>query len=140
MQGFIEGAFTTGLRSDELLTEVRLMGPRDDAGSAYVSLQNRASGYAMVGVAAVVFEVSNAGIASANVAVTGVGDAPYRATAVEAALAGSDRSEGSIAAAAEHATDGQTVGADIHADREYRTRMAVVYTRRAIEAALARLA
>ena len=140
MDGFIEGAFTTGLRPDELLTEIRLPGSRDDAGSAYASLQNPASGYAMVGVAAVVFEVSNAGIASANVAVTGVGDAPYRATAVEAALAGSDRSPESIAAAAEHATDGQTVNADIHADRDYRARMAVVYTRRAIEAALARLA
>ena len=140
MVGFTEGAFSTGLRSDELLTEIRVMGPRDDAGSAYVSLQNPASGYAMVGVAVVVFEVENAGIASANVAVTGVSDAPYRATAVEAALAGSDRSPASIDAAASHATDGQTVNADIHADRDYRTRMAAVFTRRAIQAALARLA
>ncbi len=45
----------------------------------------------------------------------------------------------SIAAAAEHATDGVEVASDIHADREYRTAMAAVYTRRAIEAALARL-
>ena len=140
MDGFIEGAFSTGLRSDELLTEIRVMGPRDDAGSAYVSLQNPASGYAMVGVAVVVFEVENAGIGSANVAVTGVSDAPYRAKAVEAALAGSDRSPASIDAAAGHATDGQTVNADIHADRDYRTRMAAVFTRRAIQAALARLA
>jgi aerobic carbon-monoxide dehydrogenase medium subunit len=140
MVGFIEGAFSTGLRSDELLTEIRVTGPRDDAGSAYVSLQNPASGYAMVGVAVVVFEVENVGIGSANVAVTGVSDAPYRATAVEAALAGSDRSPASIDAAASHATDGQTVNADIHADRDYRTRMAAVFTRRAIQAALARLA
>ena len=34
--------------------------------------------------------------------------------------------------------DGQTVNGDIHADRDYRARMAVVYTRRAIEAALGR--
>ena len=140
MVGFTEGAFSTGLRSDELLTEIRVMGPRDDAGSAYVSLQNPASGYAMVGVAVVVFEVENVGIGSANVAVTGVSDAPYRATAVEAALAGSGRSPASIDAAASHATDGQTVNADIHADRDYRTRMAAVFTRRAIQAALARLA
>ena len=79
------------------------------------------------------------GIASANVAITGVSDHAYRARAVEAALAGSDGSAGSIAAAAEHATDGVDVASDIHADREYRTAMAAVYTRRAIEAALARL-
>jgi carbon-monoxide dehydrogenase medium subunit len=53
-------------------------------------------------------------------------------------LAGSDGSAASIAAAAAHATDGVEVGADIHADSTYRTAMAAVYTRRAIEAALAR--
>jgi len=139
VDGFFEGAFTTGLRPGEILTEIRLPGPRDDAGSAYVSLQQPASGYAMVGVAAVVFSDGKGGIASANVALTGVGDRPYRASAVEAALADSDGSAGSIAAAAAHATDGVEVSSDIHADREYRTAMAAVYTRRAIEAALARL-
>jgi aerobic carbon-monoxide dehydrogenase medium subunit len=139
VDGFFEGAFTTGLRPGEILTEIRLPGPRDDAGSAYVSLQQPASGYAMVGVAAVVFSDGKGGIASANVALTGVGERPYRATAVEAALADSDGSAGSIAAAAAHATDGVEVSSDIHADREYRTAMAAVYTRRAIEAALARL-
>lgn len=137
--GFFEGAFTTGLREDELLTEIRLPGGRDDAGSAYVSLQNPASGYAIVGVAAVVFGAAGGGIAGAAVALTGVADAAYRATAVEAALAGSDGSPAALAAAAEHAADGQTVNGDIHADRDYRSRMAVVYTRRAIETALARL-
>jgi carbon-monoxide dehydrogenase medium subunit len=139
VDGFFEGAFTTGLRPGEILTEIRLPGPRDDAGSAYVSLQQPASGYSMVGVAAVVFSDGKNGIAGANVALTGVGDEPYRARAVEAALANSDGSPGSIAAAAAHATDGVEVASDIHADREYRTAMAAVYTRRAIEAALARL-
>ena len=136
--GFFEGAFTTGLRQGEILTEIRLPGPRDDAGSAYVSLEQPASGYAMVGVAAVVFSDGKGGIASATVALTGVGDGPYRARAVEAALANSDGSPGSIAAAA--AFDRRVeVASDIHAVREYRTAMAAVYTRRAIEAALARL-
>ena len=78
-------------------------------------------------------------VSHARVALTGVGDVAYRAKAVESALVGSDGSAASIAAAAEHATDGQTINGDIHADRDYRARMAVVYTRRAIEAALARV-
>jgi CO/xanthine dehydrogenase FAD-binding subunit len=45
-----------------------------------------------------------------------------------------------VAAAAEHATEGQTVNSDIYADRDYRARMAVVYTRRAVDAALGRSA
>jgi len=139
VNGFFEGAFTTGLGSGEILTEIRLPGPRDDAGSAYATLQQPASGYALVGVAAVVFSNGSGGIAGANVALTGVGEMPYRATAVEAALAGSDGSTDAIAAASAHATDGVDVASDIHADREYRTAMAAVHTRRAIEAALARL-
>ena len=139
VDGFFEGPFTTGLQPGEILTEIRLPGPRDDAGSAYATLQQPASGYAMVGVAAVVFSDDKGGIKTANVALTGVGDHAYRARAVESAIAGSDGSKASIAAAAAHATDGVEVNGDIHADREYRTAMAAVYTRRAIESALARL-
>jgi carbon-monoxide dehydrogenase medium subunit len=139
VDGFFEGAFTTGLQPGEILTEIRLPGPRDGVGSAYVSLEQPASGYAMVGAAAVVIADAAGHISSATVALTGVGDHPYLAIAVETALAGSDGSSGSIAAAAAHATEGITVSSDIHADRHYRTAMAAVYTRRAIEAALARL-
>lgn len=140
IDGFFKGPFTTALAPGEIVTEVRLPGPRDDAGSAYVSLEQSASGYAMVGVAVVVFVGEGRRITGANVALTGVGDHAYRARAVEAALAGSDGSAGAIEASAAHATDGVEVSSDIHADRTYRTAMAAVYTRRAIEAALARFA
>ncbi len=130
MDGFFAGPFQPGMAPDELLTEIRLPAPRADAGSAYASLSQPASGYSMVGVAAVMFEVGGAGIG-----ITGVGNHPYRARAVEAALvAGSTPAE-----AATHATDGVDVIGDIHADPTYRRAMAEVYTRRAIEAALVRL-
>jgi carbon-monoxide dehydrogenase medium subunit len=57
---------------------------------------------------------------------------------VEAALTGSDGSADAIAAAASKVTEGVDVLGDIHADAAYRTAMAAVYARRAIEAALAR--
>jgi carbon-monoxide dehydrogenase medium subunit len=136
---FFKGAFTTAIAPTEILTEVRLPGPRDDAGSAYRKLTQRASGYAIVGVAAVVVRGADRKITEARVGITGVGDAAYRATAVEKALTGSDGSAKAIAAAAAHAAEGRTVNGDIHADTEYRTAMAVIYTRRAIEGALARL-
>ncbi len=135
---FFKGAFTTGIAPTEILTEVRLPGPRDDAGSAYRKLMQRASGYAIVGVAAVLVRGADRKITEARIGITGVGEVAYRATAVEKALVGSDGSGKAIAAAAAHATDGRTVNGDIHADTEYRTAMAVIYTRRAIEGALAR--
>jgi carbon-monoxide dehydrogenase medium subunit len=96
-----------------------------------------ASGYSIVGVCAIV--VSDGGsISHARVAITGVGEVAYRAKGVEDALMGSDGSAPAVAAAAAHAADGQTVNSDIYADRDYRSKMAEVYTRRAIDAALGR--
>jgi aerobic carbon-monoxide dehydrogenase medium subunit len=139
VDGFFQGAFTTALAEDELITEIRLPAGRDDAGSAFVSLAQRASGYSIVGVAAMVIRDGGGKIATAGIALTGVGEAPYRAKAVESALVGTDGGAASIAAAAPHATDGVTVNADIHADAAYRTAMAAIYTRRAIETAVSRL-
>ena len=137
---FFTGAFETALADDEVLTEIRLPAPRDDAGSAYASLEQAASGYALVGVAAVVARGDPGGpIAFATVALTGVHEHAYRAPEVEAALVGSDGSSEAIQAAAAHATEGVEVNSDIHADAAYRAAMAAVYTRRAIEAALARI-
>jgi carbon-monoxide dehydrogenase medium subunit len=137
--GFFLGAFETALAEDELITEIRLPGARDDAGSAFRSMSQKASGYSIVGVAVVVIIDGDRGITQAGVALTGVGDAPYRARGVEAALVGTDGRAAAAAAAASHATDGVTVNSDIHADAAYRTAMAAVYTRRAIEAAVGRL-
>lgn len=135
--GFFTGAFETAMAPDELFIK-GVRGPLPaGAGGAYRKLEHPASGYSIVGVAAVV-AASGGSVSHARVALTGVGEVAYRAKAVEAALLGSDGSPAAVAAAAEHAADGQTVNSDIHADREYRARMAVVLTRRAIEAALGR--
>jgi carbon-monoxide dehydrogenase medium subunit len=137
---FFRGAFDTALNPDEVLTEIRLPAPREDAGSAYASILQPSSGYPIVGVAAVVVRGGPGGpVVFSTVAITGVGDIAYRATEVEKALTGSDGSAAAIEAAASHATDGVTVGSDIHADAAYRTAMTAVYSRRAIEAALARI-
>lgn len=137
LDGFFEGPFQTAMEPDELLVAIRRGPLPDGATGAYRKLAQPASGYSIVGVAAVV-ALSGGSISHARVALTGVGDVPYRAKAVEEALVGTDGLADAVSAAAEHAADGQTVNGDIHADREYRTRMAAVYTRRAIEGALGR--
>ncbi len=133
---FFEGAFATDLAEDELLTEIRIPAQPEGAGVAFRRLEQRASGYSIVGVAAVVGRTAGS-ITTARIGITGVADAAYRATAVEAALIGTDGEAAAIAAAAEHAADGVGINADIHADAVYRAEMARVETRRAIEAALA---
>ena len=136
LDGFFRGPFQTAMESDELLVAIRRPPLPTGARGAYRSLEQPASGYSMVGVAAVI-ATTGGSISHARVAVTGVGDAPYRAKAVESALAGSDGSAAAIESAAAHATDGVTVTSDIHADAEYRAAMARIYVARAVEAALA---
>jgi carbon-monoxide dehydrogenase medium subunit len=132
---FFEGAFATALEPDELITEIRLPGGRDDAGSAYRAIEQPASGYSIAGVAAVIGAHDGKGWRFCAVGITGVGEHPYRASGVEAAVT----SGASIEDAAGHACDGIAVASDIHADREYRAHVATVQVRRALEAAIARL-
>jgi aerobic carbon-monoxide dehydrogenase medium subunit len=139
LDGFFHGAFETGIAADEILVSIRRGPLPAGVKGAYKKMKHPASGYSIVGVCAVIAS-SGGSISHARVAMTGVGEVAYRAKAVEAALLGSDGSAASVAAAAAHATEGVTVNGDIHADRDYRTHMAVVYTRRAIEAALGRSA
>jgi aerobic carbon-monoxide dehydrogenase medium subunit len=138
LDGFFKGAFETDIAPDEILVSMKRGPLPEGANGAYRKLGNPASGYSIVGVCAVLAK-SGASFSHARVAITGVGDVAYRAKGVESALMGSDGSAAAIEAAAAHATDGVSVNSDIHADRAYRTAMAAIYTRRAIEAALARL-
>jgi carbon-monoxide dehydrogenase medium subunit len=133
---FFVGAFATDIAEDEILTEIRIPAQPAGAGMAYRQLEQPASGFSIVGVAAVVAR-SGGAISAARVAITGVGDIAYRASAVEAALVGTSGDVAALIGAASHAADGVTVASDFHADRAYRAEMAKVYTRRALEAALA---
>jgi carbon-monoxide dehydrogenase medium subunit len=137
LDGFFQGAFQTAMQPDEILTSIRRGPLPAGARGSYQKLAHPASGYSIVGVCAVV-AMDGGSVSHARVGLTGVGEVAYRAKAVESALVGSDGSASSVAAAAAHATDGQTVNSDIYADRAYRSKMAEVYTRRAIEAALGR--
>ena len=136
IDGFFQGAFSTDLAEDEILTEIRLPAIPAGAGMAYRAIEQPASGYSMVGVAAVVGRGGGT-LNHARIGITGASDRAFRAAAVEAALIGSDGGSAAIAAAAAHATDGQDVSSDFNANAEYRAAMAEVHTRRAIEAALA---
>jgi aerobic carbon-monoxide dehydrogenase medium subunit len=66
------GPFTTSLRQGELITEVVLPVPARGSGSAYVSVEHPASGFALAGAAALVRPDG-----TSSVAVTGVGDRPF---------------------------------------------------------------
>jgi aerobic carbon-monoxide dehydrogenase medium subunit len=135
--GFFTGLFTTALAPDELLVEVRVPRLGPGAGGAYLKRPNKASHYAVVGVAAVV-RLEGGRVSRLGVGVTGAGSQPGRAPAVEQALLGEVPTEDAIARAAEGAAEGVDLLSDIHGSAEYRGAMARVYARRAVQEAVRR--
>ena len=104
LDDFFQGPFQTAMADDEILVSVRRGPLPAGANGDYQKLRQLASGYALVGVAAVVAR-SGGTVSHARIGVTGVHEHAYRATDVEAALVGSDGSAAAIAAAAAHVTD-----------------------------------
>jgi carbon-monoxide dehydrogenase medium subunit len=135
-QFFVE-MLTTALAPNEIITEVRVPALARGMGAAYMKHPHPASGYAVVGVAAVV-TVSGGKCERAAIGITGVAGKAYRATAVEKALAGQALDEGTVAKAAAHAADGIDAQGDLYASAQFRAHLASVYTKRAVLAAASR--
>jgi carbon-monoxide dehydrogenase medium subunit len=137
---FFVDLLTTQLRPGEILTEVRVpvIGPR--VGTAYRKMPQPASGFAIVGAAARVAVSAKGKIEDVALGITGLAAKAFRASGVERSLRGKSADSKSVAAAVRHAAQGVEPLADIHASAEYRREMAVVFARRALDAAIARAA
>ena len=130
---FFTGVFQTAVGPAELLTEIRVPKLAGSTGWAYVKLNRRAQDWATVAVAVLVHR-DNGDVAGASIALTNMGATPLRATAVEGALAGGAKP----ADAAAHMADGTEPPSDLAASAEFRSHLARVVGRRAIEEALSR--
>src|SRR5215213_1843198 len=136
---FFVDLLTTDLQPAEILREVRITKPSGRFGHAYQKVPHPASGFAVVGIA-VHLELNDDGSCkSAGIGVTGVGVKAFRARTVEAALAGTSLDDKTLDAAVTHICDGIDPNADLYASSDYRCHLAQVHTRRAIQAAKARV-
>ncbi len=137
-QEFFVDMLTTALLPNEILTAIRVPALPAHAGEAYAKFAQPASGFAIVGAAARVALDENGSVRDIGIGITGVAAKPYRPVAVEGALRGHAPSAKRITEAAVHAAEGVDVNADLYASSEYRTHLATVYTRRALEKAVER--
>src|SRR2546430_303136 len=135
---FFIDLLTTALDPSEILREIRINKTDCGAAQAYVKMHHPASGFAVVGVAANLSLNGNANCERASIGITGVSAKAYRASAVESSLNGATVNDETIAKAAGHAADGVDLNGDLFASADYRRHLAEVYTKRAIETAVAR--
>ena len=126
---FFRGMFDTALGAQEILTQIAFDAAPN---SAYVKYHHPASHYAVVGVAAVL-RLNGGRIGNARLAITGIGDAAFRAAGVERALAGLDPQDAeAVRAACADAARGVTARSDVFASATYRAAMASVYAARSV--------
>jgi len=135
---FFVDMLTSALEPGEVLTRIDIPAPGQGVktGMSYQKFAHPASGYAVVGVAAVVTLGADGACQDCRVAVTGAGPKATRQTAVEDALKGRQLTPELIAQASEHAGEGMDFLGDIYASESYRAHLVKVYTKRALTAAL----
>lgn len=138
-EDFFLGLLTTALQPDEILTEIRVPVDPPRTGSAYRKLPQKASGFAICGVAARMTIDQHRVCQDVAVGITGVAAVAYRATAVEQALRGQTVEAAAVEAAAQKAVEGVDPSDDIHASSDYRAHIAKVYAQRALLAAASRV-
>src|SRR3954469_6314107 len=133
---FFQGMFTVNLAADEIIAGVQFTPVK---AAAYAKLHQRASHFAIVGVAAAL-SVKDGAIQSARIGLTGASSHATRLTNVEKALEGKPASAATIDAAVRNAGAGLAdVNSDIHGSEEYRRAMVAVFAERALKASLARV-
>ena len=132
------GPGATVANAEELLVSVEVPAPAPGTGSAYVRLEyRRQMEIAVVGATAVV-HLEDGRVQDARVAITALAPTIRRVPDAEAALAGGEADDESLAAAARAAAAASAPISDVRASERYRRAMAEVIARRAVEIAVAR--
>ena len=128
---FFEGALSTALDADEILTEIRIPKAPEDSGAAFEEIARRKGDFALAGVAAQV-TLKKGIIKGVRVAACGVGAGPIRLRNAEEIVRGQSITDELIAAAGQAASAEVEPEGDVHATADYRRKLAGIMTRRAI--------
>jgi carbon-monoxide dehydrogenase medium subunit len=130
---FFVDLLTSAVGEGEILTAIEVP-VLDGAGSAYLKFEHPASGYAVVGAAAIV-RARGGKIESARLCFNGVTATPLDARGVTGALAGKATEDAAIDAAVNGNLAADDPLGDVFASGEYRLHLAKVFGRRALKLA-----
>jgi aerobic carbon-monoxide dehydrogenase medium subunit len=135
---FFTGPFTTALKGDELLVEIRIPSPPPRSGGAYLKLERKVGDFATAAVAVQLALGTGGACEQAGIGLTNVGLTPIKAERAEAALRGKRPDDAAITQAAQLAADASQPAEDLRGSVEYKKDLVRVLTARAIRKALAR--
>jgi carbon-monoxide dehydrogenase medium subunit len=130
---FFVDIFTTLLEENEILTSIEIPNNAsgDSSSETYKKFANKASHFAIVGVAARV-NVTNKVCSDVSIAITGAGAKPVKAKKSEAILTGTKMENSDIATAANESINELDFLDDIHASSAYREHLTKTFVSRAL--------
>ena len=134
---FFKGPFETALKSDEVVTEVRIPVAGGHAGGAYLKLERRVGDFATVAVAVQVTLDGNK-IANAGIALTAVGPHNIKASEAERHLHSKEPTDEVIAEAARLAAAAAEPKDDVRGSAAYKKDVVRVFVQRGLTTAVAR--
>lgn len=134
---FYLGAYETALAPGEILTEIRIPVPPAGHGYGYEKLKRKVGDYATA-AAAVVITMAAGTCTSASIGLTNVSETPLWAAEAGQILVGSTLDAATVNAAVAAAETITNPASDMRGPAEYRTKMAGIMLRRALERARVR--
>jgi len=134
---FYQGAYFTSLEHGDIVTAVRIPVPAAGHGYAYEKLKRKVGDYATA-AAAVVITMEDGTCTSASIGLTNVSETPLWASEAAELLVGTSLDKASVDAAVAAAEAITEPASDMRGPAEYRTKMAGVMMRRALERAQSR--
>jgi aerobic carbon-monoxide dehydrogenase medium subunit len=137
LSDFFTGIFTTVLKADEILTEIRIPTPPARSGGAYLKVERKVGDFATAAVAAQV-TLDGDRFQRVGIGLTNVGPMPIRATRAEKALQGKAAEEAAILEAARIAAEEAEPVDDLRGSADYKRSLIRVLTGRALRLAIAR--
>jgi len=132
IEEFFLSLFTTALKPDEILTEIRVPIPPARSAGAYLKLERKVGDFATAAVAVQVTLDEQGACRNIGIAMTNVGATPVKAKKAEDFLRGKRLDDAAIAQAAQLAADEAEPSADLRGPVEYKKGLVKELAKRAL--------
>jgi len=138
IEDFFVTLFTTALKHDEILTEIRIPVPQPKSGGAYFKVERKVGDFATAAAAVqLTFDAAGA-VQRAGIGLTNVGPTPIKARKAEDFLRGKKPDAATLTQAAQLASEESQPSSDLRGPAEYKKGLVKELTRRALSRAVER--
>lgn len=138
IEEFFVTLFTTALKHDEILTEIRIPIPPAKSGGAYFKLERKVGDFATAASAVQLTLDGGGAVQKVGIGLTNVGPTPIKARKAEDFLKGKKPDAATLAQAAHLASDEAQPSSDLRGPAEYKRGLVKELTKRALSRAVER--